>query len=130
VAAFLLWLGTAAVTLLACWIGRRARATDGVWAQPLLGGLLALGVAACIVAGFALRQPEVPGDQFAWGLAIGAVGLGVLPALGFYTLGYFVRRPRVVGVVWFVATFPVAAYAFVVLALFALGVACEPGCLS
>jgi hypothetical protein len=80
------------------------------------------------VAGFALRE-DVPAGQFLFGVVAGLLGVAI-PLVAFYTLGFFVRRPWLAGLLWFGGTFLLGPYAFVAWFVFALGVACEPGCLS
>lgn len=124
----LFWLGPALVALLACTVGWHARDGDARWWNRALQVLLAVAVAAVVVGGFALRE-DVPAGQFVFGVVAGMLGLAI-PLVVFYTLGYFVRRPWLVALLWFGGSFLLGPYAFGAWLVFALGVACEPGCLS
>jgi hypothetical protein len=59
------------------------------------------------------HDPEVAGSEALGGALLALVGLG-LPILGYYSLGYFVKRGWVVGVAWLISLAPLAMYGFVV----------------
>ena len=127
---FTIWLVPTAVTALACVLGWRARRAGARWWSPGLA-VLAGGIAAIVVVtALVLREPGVPVEQFLFGVALGALGLAVLPVLAFYSLGYYVRRPRLAGGLWVLGTFPLGIYIWLVGFVFLFGVACEPGCVS
>jgi hypothetical protein len=84
----------------------------------------ATAIAAVAVATW--RDPDVPADDFALGLALGAVGFAGLPAGLYFSLGRFVRNPLVVGGVWLVSLAPLGLYLVLVALMTASLVACPP----
>lgn len=125
-----MWLVPTVVTGLACALGWRSRSTGAAWWGPALGLLATAMAVVVIVVALILREPGVVLAQFLFGVGVGVLGLALAPVLGFYALGYFVRGPRLAGVLWIAGTIPLGIYVWLVGFVFLFGVACEPGCMS
>jgi hypothetical protein len=83
-----------------------------------------------VIVAFVAREDGVGWGQFAFGVAVGVVGMALLPTFAFYVLGRLVQRPWLLGLLFLIGTAVVGTYSWLVVFLFALGVACEPGCLE
>lgn len=120
----LLVLALAAASLLAVGAGIavRTRGWSDWWA--VLAILAGAAVTVAVVAGW--RDPEAPDDAFVRGLAIGALGLWVVPVGAYYALGRFVRHRIALGAVW-LFSLPVLGYwLFLALIFTADKVSCAP----
>jgi hypothetical protein len=104
----------------------------GAWARRSRGHVIgiALVVAASILIVLAVatgRDPEVGDSQFARGLALALVALGLAPLGVYYGLGAALARRRVIlGVVYVVLLVPLYYYAFIAFILVADLVYCGP----
>ena len=91
---------------------------------------IALVVATSVVIVLAVatgRDPEVGDSEFARGLALALVALGLLPLGLYYGLGAaLARRHVMLGVIYVVLLAPLYSYAFVALILVADLVYCGP----
>ena len=125
-----LWLGGAVVSGASCLVGHAARQRGARWPSRALAVLVGTLMALVTIAAAILHADGVGIGQWLFGLVAGVVGLAVLPALAFYTLGWAVRGPLLAGLLWFGATFLFAPYVFGAYLLFAFGVACADDCLS
>ena len=125
-----LWLAAAVLSGAACLVGHAARRRGERWRTRWLAVLLGALLVLVTIAAIALHAEGVGLGQWLFGFAAGVVGLAVLPALAFYTLGWAVRGPVLAGAIWLGATFAFAPYVFLVYLVFAFGVACPDDCLS
>ena len=83
-------------------------------------GMLAVGVLTVLVVVWlaASHEPDVPDSEFAQGLVLGTVGIGFLPAVGYYALGRGLGERRVVlAVIWLGTQVPLAFYLFAALVI-------------
>ncbi len=96
------------------------------------GRLIALGVLFALCAGIGVwgclgTSASVPSGQALPAGLIAGIGLGLLPLGVFYAIGYGLRSAAVTAVAWFVASLPIAFYAFVVLFGLIATQDCSPG---
>ena len=126
----LLWLVPALVAAAATAVGRYEEQRGLTWLNVPLRALWSLMVVAVLVTAFVVREDGVTWGQFLFGIAVGVIGLALLPVFVFYVLGRLVHRTWLLIVLWFLATCVLGTYIWLVGLLFLLGVACEPGCLS
>ena len=125
-----LWLAAAVLSGAACLVGHAARRRGERWRSRSLAGLLGTLLVLVTIAAIVLHAEGVGLGQWLFGFVAGVVGLAVLPALAFHTLGWAVRGPVLAGRLWFGTTFAFAPYVFLVYLVFAFGVACPDDCLS
>src|SRR5262249_29387998 len=107
--------------------GRWARRSDRPWFSDVLLVLLVIGVLLVLTIIDTSRDAGVSDGDFAAGMIVGGIGLGIVPILGFYSLGYANLGPLLTGVL---LVGSVIAYAFyvILLVLYVAGlVACAPG---
>jgi hypothetical protein len=96
------------------------------------GRLIALAALLLVCAGIGVwgcleTSAGVPSGQAVTAGLVAGIGLGLLPLGVFYAIGYGVRSAPAAVIAWFVASLPVACYAFVVLFGLIATQDCSPG---
>jgi len=104
------WLVAALVALLPLLLGRAARRAGEAWMSLRLAVLL--GGAATSGLLVAWLDLDADSDARHPGVAAGIVAFVFVaaPIVGFYSLGYRVRRGRLLGALWLAASIPFTAY--------------------
>jgi hypothetical protein len=126
------WLVAALVALVPVLGGRWARRKGTDWMSMPLAVLLMLTSAFALLVALGAADAESERGARHPGVAEGIVTFVVcaLPVVAFYSLGYGVRRDRVLVWLWLAASIPFTAYAaFAGIALID-NVICNPGCLA
>jgi len=106
-------LAGAALILASSWVGHVAREDRKRWLNLPLALVLVPTMAFCWAFAFSMYEPEVPDRRAATGFAWAVLGMGALPVLVFYTVGYLLPRKWILVLVWVVAVVPFALYAFI-----------------
>jgi hypothetical protein len=126
---FWLWFVPACVSAVAVVVGRHEELRGMTWVNVPLRTLWAVTSVLVVVLAFTLRE-DVGVGQFLFGVVVGVVGLAIIPVFAFYVIGRLVKRVWLAALLWLLGTLVLAPYCLIVGLLFALGVACEPNCLS
>ena len=96
----LLWLVPALVAAAATAVGRYEEQRGLTWLNVPLRALWSLMVVAVLVTAFVVREDGVTWGQFLFGIAVGVIGLALLPVFVFYVLGRLVHRTWLLIVLW------------------------------
>lgn len=115
-------LAAASLVATAAGTAARTRGWSDRWAA--LAILAGAAVTVAVVAGG--RDPKVTDETFVQGLAIGALGLWVVPVSAYYALGRLVRRPVARGAIWLLSLPALGYWLFMALIFTADKVSCAP----
>lgn len=122
------WLAAALVALMPVLCGRWARGLDRDWWSFHLAVLLLVTAAFALLVALVAASGEA-GARHA-GAAQGVVAFVVcaVPVVAFYSLGYRVRRDRLLGSLWLAASIPFTGYAALAALALINDVLCRAGC--
>jgi hypothetical protein len=122
------WSVAALVALVPVLCGRWARRVGTDWLSMPLAVLLTLTAAFALLVALAAATGDT--DARHPGVAEGIVTFAVcaLPVVAFYSLGYRVRRGRILGSLWLAASIPFTGYAALGGIALINDVICSPSC--
>jgi hypothetical protein len=106
----LFWFVPSGVTGLACALGYVERRAHPGWTRVALALLLVATMLTLGVVAANGRDPDVTSGDFILGVAIAVVAMGAIPIVFSATLGYVIRNPIVVALVWFVFAIALGFY--------------------
>jgi FtsH-binding integral membrane protein len=122
------WLAAALVAVVPVLAGRWARRAGASWMSLPLAVLLLLAAGFALLV--ALEAVESDSGSRHPGVGEGVVTFVVcaLPVVAFYSLGYRVRRDRVLGSLWLAGSIPFTGYAALAGISLINDVICSPSC--
>src|SRR5262245_61423110 len=124
------WLAAALVALVPVLSGRWARRAGAEWLSVPLAIQLMLASAFAQLVALEAAGNESSSRHPGVGEGVVTFVVCAIPIVAFYSLGYRIRRDRVLGSVWLAGSIPFTAYAaFAGIALID-NVICNPGCLA
>jgi hypothetical protein len=122
------WAAAALVALVPLLFGRAARLVRRPWMSVWLMALLTLAAGAGLLAAWIDADPEGGGRNSGVGAGVVVFVCAALPVLAFYSLGYRMRRDRVLGALWIAASVPFTLYLALLGIAFVNDVLCDPSC--
>ncbi|WP_028062374.1 hypothetical protein [Solirubrobacter soli] len=124
------WLAAALTALVPVLCGRWARRAGADWMSLPLAVLLMLASAFALLVALEVAGDETDRTARYPGVAEGIVTFVVcaVPVVAFYSLGYRVRRDRVLGSLWLAASIPFTGYAALAGIALINDVICSPSC--
>ncbi|MDA0165347.1 hypothetical protein OM076_34075 [Solirubrobacter ginsenosidimutans] len=108
--ALLLPVALVGFTLLTSACGVAMRKRKRPWLSGWLAMLAVIAMGAFLVIPLHAHDPNVSSGAFVWSIVLATVGLGVLPVVAFYSLGYWLADWLVVGIAACVLALPLAPY--------------------